>query len=114
MDWLKYFLTLNPQLDWTIITTAACEHFWDQSVEQYGIVIGTDNRADQLITADGTIDYYKRVQQRMGGPDKTSQFARLFLARPASPIAPGALDQIPMVNWTHCSHGWRMAQRPRP
>ena len=30
--------------------------------------------------ADGTIDYYTRVQQRMGGAQKTSEFARLFLA----------------------------------
>jgi feruloyl esterase len=98
VDWVKYFLTLNPQFDWTTITPAAYQHLWDQSVEQYGIVIGTDNPdltafrdrggkaiiwhgwADQLITAEGTIDYYTRVQQQMGGPEKTAQFARLFLA----------------------------------
>lgn len=98
VDWLKYFLTLNPQFDWTTITPAAYQHFWDRSVEEYGIVIGTNNPdltafrnrggkaiiwhglADQLITPLGTIDYYKRVQQRMGGAQKTSQFARLFLA----------------------------------
>src|SRR5437867_6625570 len=98
VDWLKYFITQNPQLDWTTITPAAYQRFWDQSVEQYGLVIGTDNPdltefrnrggkeivwhglADQLITADGTIDYYKRVQQQMGGPEKTSEFMRLFLA----------------------------------
>jgi feruloyl esterase len=98
LDWLRYFLAQNPQLDWNTITPAAYEHYWDQSVEQYGAVIGTDNPdlrafrdrggkvilwhgwADQLITAEGTIDYYKRVQERMGGPNKTSEFARLFLA----------------------------------
>jgi hypothetical protein len=98
VDWLKYWLTLNPQFDWTTITPAAYEHFWDQSVEEYGIVIGTDNPdlsafrdrggkviiwhgwADQLISAEGTIDYYKRVQQQMGGAEKTAQLARLFLA----------------------------------
>ena len=63
-------------------------------MEQYGIVIGTDNPdltafrdrggkaivwhgwADQLITAEGSIDYYTRVQQEMGGPKKTSEFIR--------------------------------------
>jgi Tannase and feruloyl esterase len=98
VDWLKYFLTQNPQFDWTTITPAAYQRFWDQSLEQYGLVIGTDNPdlsefrnrggkaivwhgwADQLITADGTIDYYKRVQQQMGGPQKTSELMRLFLA----------------------------------
>jgi hypothetical protein len=36
--------------------------------------------SDQLITPEGTIDYYKRVQEKMGGAEKTAQFARLFLA----------------------------------
>jgi hypothetical protein len=98
IDWLRYFLTQNPQFDWTTVTPAAYQRFWDQSVEQYGVVIGTDNPdltafrdgggktiiwhglVDQLITPDGTIDYYKRVQRQMGGPTKTSEFARLFLA----------------------------------
>ncbi len=98
VDWLKYFITQNTQFDWTTITLAAYQRFWDQSVEQYGSVIGTDNPdltefrnrggkeivwhglSDQLITAEGTIDYYKRVQQQMGGPEKTSEFMRLFLA----------------------------------
>jgi feruloyl esterase len=98
LDWLRYFLAQDPRLDWTNITPAAWERFWDQSVEQYGIVIGTDNPdltafrdrggkailwhgwADQLITAEGTIDYYKRVEQQMGGPKKTAESTRLFLA----------------------------------
>jgi feruloyl esterase len=108
VDWLKYFLVLNPQFDWTTITPAVYEHFWDQSMEQYGIVIGTDNPdltafrnrggkaiiwhgwADQLISADGTVDYYKRVQQQMGGPNKTSQFARLYMAPGVAHCAWGA------------------------
>ena len=98
LDWFRYFLAQNPQLDWTTITPAAYERYWDQSVEEYSIVIGTDNPdltafrdhggkailwhgwADQLITPEGTIDYYKRVQQQMGGPKKTSEFTRLFMA----------------------------------
>jgi feruloyl esterase len=97
VGWLRDFVTQNPQFDWTAITPAAYHLLWDQSIEQYGIVIGTDNPdlagfrdrggkaiiwhgwADQLISADGTIDYYKRVQQRMGGA-KTADFARFFLA----------------------------------
>jgi len=98
VDWLRYFLTQNPQFDWTTVTPAAYQRFWDQSAEQYGTVIGTDNAdltafrdrggkaiiwhgwADQLIPAKGTIDYYQRVQQQMGGPKQTSDFARFFLA----------------------------------
>jgi hypothetical protein len=98
LDYLRYFLAENPELDWTTVTPAAYERFWDQSVEQYGLVIGTDNpdltafrdrggkailwhgSADQLITLEGTIDYFQKVQEHMGGSKKTSEFTRLFLA----------------------------------
>jgi hypothetical protein len=106
-DWLRYFITQNPQFDWTTITSAAYQLYWDQSAEQYGVVIGTDNPdlsgfrdrggktiiwhgwADQLITADSSIHYYKRVQQQMGGAKKTSDFARFFLAPGVSHCAGG-------------------------
>ncbi len=96
--WLRYFLTEDPQFDPLTMAPAMYEHFWDQSQEEYNIVIGTDNPdltafrdrggkailwhgwADQLITPEATIDYYKRVQQQMGGAEKTAQFARLFMA----------------------------------
>ena len=119
LDWLKYFVTQNPQFDWTTITPVVYQRFWDQSLEQYGLVIGTDNPdltefrnrggkaivwhgwADQLITADGTIDYYKRVQQQMGGPQKTAEFIRLFLAPGvahcgggAGPVPTGQLEAL--------------------
>jgi feruloyl esterase len=98
MDWFRYFLSQNPQLDGSAITPAAYERFFDQSVEEFSIVIGTDNPdltafrdhggkviiwhgwADQLITPEGTVDYYTRVLEKMGGAKKTSEFARLFLA----------------------------------
>src|SRR5205085_11851706 len=70
---------------------------WNQSVQQFGLVIGTDNPdltefrdhggkllilhglADQLIPAAGSVDYYDRVMKQMGGEKKTAKFARLFL-----------------------------------
>jgi hypothetical protein len=33
-----------------------------------------------LIYAEGTIDYFSRVQQAMDGPQKTAAFIRLFMA----------------------------------
>jgi len=42
LDYCKYFLTQNPQWDWTTLTHAALEQFRDQSVEQFGAVLGTD------------------------------------------------------------------------
>jgi hypothetical protein len=97
LEWFQYFLLQDPKWDFTTLTPAGFELRFNQSVEQYGDVIGTDDPdltrfrdrggkiiiyhglADQLIPAEGTIDYYKRVQQKMGGV-KTAQFARLFLA----------------------------------
>jgi len=107
-DWLKYWITQNPQFDWTTMTPEAYERYWDQSQEEFGAVIGTDKPdltafrdrggkaiiwhgwADQLIPSDGSIDYYKRVQKAMGGPGKTSQFARLYMAPGVSHCAGGA------------------------
>jgi pimeloyl-ACP methyl ester carboxylesterase len=107
-DWLKYWITQNPQFDWTTMTPEAFERYWDQSLEEFGTVIGTDNPdlsafrdrggkaiiwhggADQLITPEGTIDYYKRVLQQMGGAKKTAEFARFFLAPGVGHCAGGA------------------------
>jgi pimeloyl-ACP methyl ester carboxylesterase len=127
-DWLRYFITQNMQYDASAITQAAFDQFWDQSIEEYGTVIGTDNPdlsafrdrggkaiiwhgwADQLITAEGTIDYYKRVQQQMGGAEKTAQFVRLFLAPGIGHCAGGAgampsgqLDAL--VSWVEDGKG---------
>jgi feruloyl esterase len=98
MEWWRYFLTKNPQWDWTVLTPALYEQYWDQSVEEFSAVLATDNPdltafrdrggkivlwhgwSDQLIYPEGTIDYYQRVQKQMGGAENTSKFARLFLA----------------------------------
>jgi hypothetical protein len=98
MDWFRYFVTQDPKFDGNTVTPAAYERLWDQSVEQYGPVIGTDSPdltafrdhggkaivwhgwADPLITAEGTVDYYTRVQQEMGGGKKAAEFIRLFMA----------------------------------
>ncbi len=97
LEWFQYFLLQDPQWDWTALTPGGFELLWRQSVEQYGEVIGTDNpdltrfrdrggkiiiyhgMADQLIPAAGTIHYFKRVLERMGGAEETGRFARLFL-----------------------------------
>jgi pimeloyl-ACP methyl ester carboxylesterase len=98
LDYFKYFLAQDGKWDWATMTPAKFEQLWWQSVEQYGAVLGTDHPdltrfrdrggkviiyhglADQLIPAAGTVDYYRAVQARMGGAEKTAQFARLFLA----------------------------------
>ncbi len=121
-DWLRYFLMQNPQFDWTTVTPEMYYRLWDQSAEQYGEVINTNDpdlsafrdrggktiiwhgQADQLITPLSSIDYYTRVQQKMGGAEKTAEFARLFLAPGVAhcaggpgPQPTGVLDAL--VEW---------------
>ena len=121
-DWIRYWLLQNPQYDANALTTQMFERFWDQSLEEFGIVIGTDNPdltafrdhggklvlwhgwADQLITAEGTINYYQRLTKQMGGAEKTAQFLRFFLAPGighcgggAGPNPSGQLDAV--VSW---------------
>jgi hypothetical protein len=98
LDWWKYFLTQDPDYDWTTLTHEGFERLWEQSVEQYGIVFGTDDPdltrfrdrggkaivwhgwTDQLISAYGSIHYYERVMDEMGGLCATQNFIRLFMA----------------------------------
>jgi hypothetical protein len=97
LEYWLYYLAQDAQWDWRTLTYAGFEQLWNKSVEQYGAVIGTDDPdlgrfrdrggkviifhglADELIPAAGSIDYYKRLQQRMGGEKATAKFARLFL-----------------------------------
>ena len=122
MEWWRYFLNQNPQWDWSVLTPALYEQYWDQSVEEFSGVLATDNPdltafrdrggkivlwhgwSDQLIYPEGTIDYYQRVQKQMGGPDNTARFARLFLAPGVGhcaggpgPQPTGQLDAV--VHW---------------
>ena len=97
VGWTKYFLNSNPQWDGTNLSQAEFELLFNQSAEQYGSVFGTDNPdltafknnggklviihglTDRLICAQGTIQYYQRVQEKMGGAAKTLDFAHLYL-----------------------------------
>ena len=87
----------GPEMGLDDAHAGAVRALWDQSVEEFGAVIGTDDPdltrfrdrggkviithglSDQLIPADGTIDYFQRVLQRMGGREQVGRFARLFL-----------------------------------
>jgi feruloyl esterase len=108
--------------DWTTTTFEQFDKLFGQSAEMYGTVIGTDNpdlsafkeaggklimwhgQADQLIFPQGSIDYYQRLQDSMGGTQKTTDFARLFLAPGVNHCAggPGPQPADPLgqlVDW---------------
>ena len=119
LDWFRYFLARDPDLDWTGLTHASYEHYWDQSVEEFGRVFGTDRTdlsgfrdrggkaivwhgwSDPLIYAQGTVDWFEGVEDRMGD---TGDFLRLFMvpgARHCRDI-PGITPENPfaaVVRW---------------
>jgi len=127
LEWFRYFLMQNPAWDYTTLTRGMYEQLFDQTLEQYSAVLATDNpdltafrarggkivlwhgQSDQLIYPGGTIDYYKRVQQAMGGPAKTAEFVRLFLA-PGVAHCGGGTGPAPsgqfeaMVKWVEEGH----------
>jgi hypothetical protein len=110
LEWFRYWLSQNPTLDWRTITPQLYELYWDQSLEQWGAVIGTDNPdlsafrkrggkivmwhgfADQLIYPQGTIDYFERVLD-LFGESRTKQFLRLFMAPGVAHCGGGAGPQ---------------------
>jgi hypothetical protein len=97
IEWFRYWLSQNPAFDWKTVTPEGYELYWDQSLEEFGALIGTDNPdlstfrkrggkiimwhgwADQLIYPQGTIDYFERVQEELG-ESRTRKFLRLFMA----------------------------------
>jgi feruloyl esterase len=106
IGWLGTWLKLDPDWDWKTLTYAEFDKLFAQSNRQFASTIATNDPdlsafqrnggkllmwhglADQLIPAQGTIDYYRNVLQAMGGPARTRSFARLFLAPGAAHCAP--------------------------
>jgi feruloyl esterase len=96
--WISYFLKQDPGFDVSTITYAQFTRLFEQSVREYGSIIGTNDPdlgafervggkmitwhglADQLIFPQGTINYYQRVQAATGGARNVASFYRLFLA----------------------------------
>ncbi|WDF66874.1 tannase/feruloyl esterase family alpha/beta hydrolase [Sphingobacterium oryzagri] len=121
-EYVKYFLFQDPNWQVANLDRKAFELIWNQSIEQYGEVFGTDNPDlssfkdhggkiiiahglnDQLIFPEGTIDYYKRVIRQMGGIKNVLDFSRLYLlpGLDHSFSGPGAkpVDQVAViVDW---------------
>ncbi|HEY1916683.1 MAG TPA: tannase/feruloyl esterase family alpha/beta hydrolase [Streptosporangiaceae bacterium] len=108
VQWLGTWLQKNPSWNWQTMTYAQFNRLFAQSVNEFSNVIATDNPdlsafkkdggkiilwhglADELIFPMGTINYYQRVQQAMGGAAATDTFARLFLAPGAQHCASAA------------------------
>jgi feruloyl esterase len=122
VSWLGSWLQLNPSWNWQTLTYAQFDQLFAQSVSEFSRTIATNNpdlapfeqdggkiliwhgMADQLIFPQGTINYYQRVREAMGGAKRTDSFARLFLAPGAqhctSAAGPAPADPLTaIVNW---------------
>lgn len=120
----RYWVYFDPAWDWhSVIGTAQFTAFFRDTVARVGPLMASDNPnlsafrrhggklvlyhgwSDQLIMPQGTIDYYDRVTEKLGGGyERTQQFARLFMAPGMTHCAGGVGPQPQhlfdaVVNW---------------
>ena len=120
----RYWVYFNPTWDWHVLDYSNYESFFDDTIfEMAASGTATDNPDltpfrshgskiimwhgfnDQLIMPEGTIDYYDRVVNALGGGyQHTQEFARLFMA-PGVAHCGGGTGPVPqnlfnyVVNW---------------
>ncbi|MFE5586131.1 tannase/feruloyl esterase family alpha/beta hydrolase [Kitasatospora sp. NPDC056531] len=96
--WVATFVEKQPEFNTANLTHAQFDEIFRKARAEYDSVIGTRDAdlsafrdaggklitwhgdADQLIPTAGTVDYRKRVDDKMGGTKKVDDFYRLFLA----------------------------------
>ncbi|KAI1268107.1 putative esterase [Xylariaceae sp. FL1019] len=122
-QWIADWLLNDPSADVSDIQQSELVKLFHQSVSQLGALWGTDNPdlsafrghggklltwhgwADEIITPQGTLDYWQRVVDLVGGVDKTDEFYRVFMAPGLGHCGNGPGPQIPqdnlvpLVNW---------------
>lgn len=94
--YLGSWLQRDPDWDWTTLTYEEFERLFDRSVAEFAAldtdapdlsglrdagakVLLSHGLADEIIFPEGTLQYYERVLETMGGHEKTDPFLRLFL-----------------------------------
>jgi hypothetical protein len=96
--WIRYFVAANSNFHVSVVDTDGLSKLFIESVAKYRNIIDSANpdlsglknssgkllvwhgEADQLIFPQGTVQYRKLVERRMGGNSKADDFFRLFLA----------------------------------
>lgn len=96
----RYWVYYDPDWDWNLLNYSNYEAFFNDTIREMSVSgTATDNPdlaplrdngtkllmwhgfSDQLIMAEGTIDYYDRVVKEVGGGYRhVKEFARLFMA----------------------------------
>ena len=99
VDWLRYFITQNPQFDWTTVTPAAYQAFWDRSVrairhrhrhrQSRSQRVPRSRRQDDHLARRGRCAHYRRQDDRLlqtraaaDGRRKTDVGLRAVFSRP--------------------------------
>jgi hypothetical protein len=98
LDHHRTWIQQDPTFDWHDLGYAGFEDAFRRSQELFHDVMGADDPHlapfrdaggkllmwhgwyDELIPAEGSIDYYERVIEMMGDPGEVADFARLFMA----------------------------------
>ncbi|KAF6816307.1 feruloyl esterase b [Colletotrichum plurivorum] len=120
--WMRYFVAQDPDLDTASLTFAEFEDIFNESVAKFTEPLGTADpdlsafrdaggklltwhgMADPLITHPGTILYWDRLREKMGGAEKLDEFYRVFLA-PGAGHCSGGYGPVPveplavLVDW---------------
>ncbi|KAI1325096.1 putative esterase [Xylariaceae sp. FL0255] len=110
------FLAGTPGLDITKMNQSQFVDYFDQSLSKLKAVWGTDNPdlsafkarggklvtwhgwSDNLIAPQGTLDYWKRVVDTMGGEEEVDDFYRVFMAPGFAHCGGGPGPQLPTDN----------------
>lgn len=97
LDYYRFWIQQDPTFDWHTMGYSGFEEASGTSQDLFHDVIGTDDPDltpfrdaggrlvmwhgwhDELIVPEGTIDYYERVLETMGGTGDVAEFARLFM-----------------------------------
>lgn len=97
-EWALDFVLEQPDLDPSTITYAMLEDIFVKSQEKWNSVIGTDDPnltafrdhggkiltwhglSDPLVVPEGTLDYRRKVEAKMGGSSAVDDFYRVFPA----------------------------------
>jgi feruloyl esterase len=103
-DWLRYWVSANPELDMTNLSRTEYDRLSHLGVQQYDSIIGTRDPditafrdaggkmltwhglADDKIPYGGSVDYYNRVREVDGNVD---DYYRLFLSPGTAHCKPG-------------------------
>ena len=98
IDQPRYWVYFDPSWDWRTLDYDNYLAFFKDTVARVGPLMASDDPdlaefrdsggkivlwhgwTDQLITPEGTIDYYDRLAREVGGYDRAQSFARLFMA----------------------------------